>query len=321
MPGTDMSLEKLKAYQGTTREPEDFPAFWEKAWREIQPLADTLVLERRESRQKEMEFWNVTLRGLDGLELKGKFIHPVNCGHTPLVIQFHDFPGASRSWMHLSRYAAVGCSVLAMDCRGQGGMSNGAYLQKGITAYGPLFHGLSEKPEDMYLYKLYTDALTAIAAAKKLPGIDSVHLICCGEGQGAALALACAALEPSVVKCGLHDPSLCDYRRVWDMDFDTGYYEGLRYYFRWKDSLNEKGEEAFGKLDYMDAVNFAPYVKAQVLMSICLQDTVSPPSCQFAVYNHLKCPKEAKIYPKHGHELNNFFENEWLKFLLASIVA
>ncbi|WP_373214974.1 acetylxylan esterase [Ruminococcus sp. 5_1_39BFAA] len=318
MPGTDMSLEKLIAYQGTTQEPDDFWEFWERAWKQVQPLGDTLVLERRKSSQREMEFWNVTIRGLDGLELKGKFIHPVNISHTPLVVQFHDFPGGSRSWMHLSRYAAIGYSVLAMDCRGQGGLSNSPYVQKGITAYGPLFHGLSGKPEEMYLYKLYTDALTAVSAAKKLPGIDPEQLICYGEGQGAALALACAAFEPSVTKCGLHYPCLCDYRRVWDMDFDKGYYEGLRYYFRWKDSLNEKGDETFAKLDYMDGVNFASYAKTSVLMSICLQDLVSPPSCQFAVYNHLNCPKIDKIYPKHGHELNNFFENEWLKFLLTS---
>jgi cephalosporin-C deacetylase len=67
----------------------------------------------------------------------------------------------------------------------------------------------------------------------------------------------------------------------------------------------------------MDAVNFAPMVKAKVLVSTGLQDVVSPPSAQFALYNKLETEKQHMIYPKHGHELNNFFENELLKFLIV----
>lgn len=52
-------------------------------------------------------------------------------------------------------------------------------------------------------------------------------------------------------------------------------------------------------------------------MSTGLLDCVSPPSAQFAVFNALDTPKRHLVYPKHGHELNNFFENELLKFFSA----
>jgi cephalosporin-C deacetylase len=82
--------------------------------------------------------------------------------------------------------------------------------------------------------------------------------------------------------------------------------------------MHEKEREIFEKLAYVDVKNFAPMIQAQILVSTGLQDTVSPPSAQFAVVNALQCPKKHVVYPKHGHELNNFFENELLKFILFS---
>ena len=42
----------------------------------------------------------------------------------------------------------------------------------------------------------------------------------------------------------------------------------------------------------MDAINFAPTVKAKVLVSTGLQDVVSPPTAQFALYNKLETEKQ-----------------------------
>ncbi len=98
------------------------------------------------------------------------------------------------------------------------------------------------------------------------------------------------------------------------MDFDAGVCEGLRFFFRWHDPLHRREVEVFRKLSYVDAKNFAPLLRAEVLMSTGLQDCVSPPSAQFAIFNSLDAPKRHLVYPKHGHELNNFFENELLKF-------
>lgn len=150
-----------------------------------------------------------------------------------------------------------------------------------------------------------------------LEGLDRERLSVYGEGQGGGLAIAAAALYPVFEKCAAHYPLLCDYKRVWDKDFDQNAYAGLRFFFRWHDPLHEREREVFGKLAYVDAVNFAPLVRAKVLMSTGLQDTVSPPSAQFALFNALTGENRHLVYPKHGHELNNFFENELLRFLLA----
>lgn len=316
MPGVDMSLEELRQYHGSEPEPTDFLIFWKKAMARIAVIDLKIEEEPVIFKQKKLSYSIITVHASDGCVLRAKYIHPADKKCMPTVVQFHDYPGAARSWFHLIRYASVGCAVLAPDCRGQGGMSAAGSCGQGPTAYGPMFNGLEDDIQNMYLYHLIEDALLWIAAAKKLAGIDDTDITVYGEGQGGALALACAAMYPAISVCGAHYPMLCDYRRVWEKDFDVNAYAGLNYYFRWHDPMHEHEADIFKKLGYVDVKNFAPYIQAAVLVSTGLQDIVSPPSAQFAIVNGLNCPNRHAVYPKHGHELNNFFENEWLKFML-----
>ena len=316
MPGVDMSLDELRTYKGSYPAPEDFSEFWQKAMERVTEMPIWMESEEVAFAQKRLRYYRISIKAADGCVLRAKYICPDRKGVFPTMVQFHDYPQSSRSWFHLSRYAAIGYAVLAPDCRGQGGESEAGAAGKGSTAYGPIFQGIEGKTEDMYLYHLFEDAFLWIRAAETMETVDKERLSVYGEGQGGGLALACAAMYPSIQKCAAHYPMLCDYKRVWEKDFDTGAYGGLRYFFRWRDPLHEREEEVFGKLSYLDAKNFAPMVQAETLISTGLQDVVSPPSAQFAAANALNCPKRHVVYPKHGHELNNFFENELLKFLL-----
>ena len=319
MPGVDLSLGQLREYRGSYPAPESFGAFWEKAKQKIKNVPLQIEEEKTEFSGKKMSYSRIVIRATDQVALRAKYIRPKEKKTFPVVVQFHDYPAASRGWFHLSRYGALGFGVLAPDARGQGGVSGSGLSGLGPTAGGALFEGLSDVPEKMYLYHLIEDALLWIEAAKRLPGVDDGSLSVYGEGQGGGLAIACAAMFPEIKKCAAHYPMLCDYKRVWEKDFEANGYEGLKYFFRWHDPMHEREEEIFDKLALMDVKNFAPMVKAKVLMSTGLKDLVSPPSAQFAVFNGLNCEKRHLVYPKHGHELNNFFENEYLKFLLSTV--
>jgi len=314
MPGTDMPLEALKSYTGSWPCPEDFIEFWSEVKSSMDTASVSPRLERIESANPHAEYYYATIEAPDGSLLRAKYIRPVLEGPSPCVIQFHDYPGSSRGWFYLGRYAAIGSAVLAPECRGQGGGSLCASPWDGPLAYGPMFNGLEGEIRDMYLYQIIRDALLWSEAALKL---EHPSLSVYGEGQGGGLAIACAAMYPEFEKCAAHYPLLCDYRRVWDKDFDTGPYESLRFFCRWHDPLGQRQQEIFDKLAYVDVKNFAPMVKSEVLMSTGLQDAVSPPSAQFAVFNALGTDRKCHlVYPKHGHELNNFFENELLSFLI-----
>lgn len=297
MPGTDLPLEQLRAYRGSSPCPEDFSRFWKNVVSELQTHDQKLSLERVEFGNPEAEYDRVTVTAPDGRRLRAKYIRPKIQAPVPLMLQFHDYPAASRSWFHLTRYNALGWAVLAPDCREPG---------------GPLFGGLEGDEKDLYLFRLFQDALLWAKTARELPGVTDLSLY--GEGVGGGLALSCSALYPEFGKCAAHYPALCDYRRMWELDFDEN--TGLREFFRWQDPLHRRETEIFRKLSYVDALNFAPLIRSRVLMSTGLQDTVSPPSAQFAVYNSLQTEKRHLVYPKHGHELNNFFENALLQFLI-----
>lgn len=314
MPGVDLPLERLREYRGSEPCPDGFAAFWGETAADLDALNGEHLLERITSANANARYCRVTVTAPDGCALRAKYIRPVTDRPVPTVLQFHDYPAASRGWFHLTRYIALGYAVLAPDCRGQGGTSGNGAAPPGPMAYGPLFNGLEGELREMYLFQLYRDALLWAKTLARLPGTDGTNLLVYGEGQGGALALACAAMVPGFRKCAAHYPMLCDYRRVWEMDFDAGAYEGLRFFFRWHDPLHQREAEIFRKLAFVDAKNFAPLVQAEVLMSTGLLDCVSPPSAQFAVFNALRAPKRHLVYPKHGHELNNFFENELLKF-------
>lgn len=318
MPGTDMKIQQLKAYKGSYPAPDDFQEFWKQVMNKVSTRkALHMTQEEIPFRQKNLKCYRIRITAEDHCCLSAKYIRPAKAGKLPLMIQFHDYPMASRSWFYLSRYASIGYGVLAPDCRGQAGESENGMAGKGPLACGPMFQGLEDTLKNMYLYHLIEDALLWITAAKSMEGVDTAKISVYGEGQGGGLAIACAAMYSDVVKCAAHYPMLCDYYRVWEKDFDVNAYEGLRYFFRWHDPLHRQEKEIFQKLSYFDVKNFAPMVQADTLISTGLQDAVSPPSAQFAIVNQMKCPKKHLIYPKHGHELNNFFENELLKFLLT----
>lgn len=62
--------------------------------------------------------------------------------------------------------------------------------------------------------------------------IDETKVFATGRGQGGALTIACAVLEPRIAKAAPTYPFLCDYKRVWGMDLDIQAYAELKEYFR-----------------------------------------------------------------------------------------
>ena len=124
-----------------------------------------------------------------------------------------------------------------------------------------------------------------------------------GGSQGGGLSLVCAGLEPRIAKAAVDYPFLCDYKRVWQLNRTVqGAYSELRCFFRDFDPLHQREEEIFRALGYIDAQNFAPRIRARVLMAIPLMDEICPPSTQFAAYNKITAPKQLCLYPDWGHE-------------------
>ena len=73
------------------------------------------------------------------------------------VLMFHGYSGNSGDWSDKLDYVAQGLSVAALDCRGQGGLSEDAGGVKGNTLRGHIIRGLDDEPEKLLFRQIFLD--------------------------------------------------------------------------------------------------------------------------------------------------------------------
>lgn len=311
----ELSAKELKSYFGTGNRPQDFDHFWDQRIR----MLDQVSLEVNIVPVFKEEFEHFTTKALtfksyDGANIHAKYIRPKGEGPFPCVLQFHGYPGSSRPYFEHASFVDAGMAVIAMDCRGQGGLSEDRGGIQGTTVSGHLIAGLDDDLENMLYVKIYSDVYLLSRIAQNIREIDSNKIYANGASQGAALAAVCSALNPMIKKAALLYPFLSDFERVFDLDFDLIAYEGLRYYSRWFDPDGCNRKKMFERLAYIDVRNFASRIQVEVLFGISMADTVCPISTQYAVFNNLKCKKSLHRYPGKGHEPIYAFDDMILPF-------
>lgn len=249
------------------------------------------------------ECFNLYFTGVKGARIHAKCLKPKNVKEKhPAIIMFHGYRGNSGDWVEKLPYVAMGYTAVAMDCRGQGGLSQDTGNFQGATYGGHIIRGLEDKPSNLMFRHIFLDTAELARIVMDMEDVDSNRVGVTGYSQGGGLTIACAALETRIKKIAPIYPFLSDYKRVWQMDLAKEAYEELNYYFRFFDPLHEREEEIFTKLGYIDVKNLAKNIKSEVLFTATLLDNICPPSTQFAVYNRLSCKKELRIYKDFGHE-------------------
>ena len=300
----DMPLEELKTYQGINPRPEDFDLFWDEALAEMQSLDPEVEIVPAEFQTPYATCSHLYYTGTGGARVHAKLLQPVDAAELhPAVVMFHGYSGDSGDWLDKLGYAALGYTVAALDCRGQGGLSEDAGSVPGWTLRGHIIRGLDGTPQQLMYRHIFLDTARLAGIIMDMPDVDAERVGAYGGSQGGALTLACAALEPRIKRAAPVFPFLCDYRRVWNIDQAKDAYAELQEYFRKFDPMHEREEDIFTRLGYIDVQYLAPRIRAEVLMGVGLMDTVCPPSTQFAAYNKIPSEKSLAIYPDYGHEL------------------
>jgi cephalosporin-C deacetylase len=299
----DMPFEELQSYQGTNPRPDDFDAYWDTAIAEMQAVDPQVELVPAEFQTNFADCYHMYFTGVRGARVHAKLMRPKNAESPhPAVLMFHGYSGNSGSWVDKLGYVAQGYTVAALDCRGQGGLSQDAGGHMGVTLRGHIIRGLDGPPEDMMYHHIFLDTAQMARIVMDMDDVDETRVAATGGSQGGALTLACVALEPRVSRAAPVFPFLSDYKRVWKMDLAENAYEELRTYFRQFDPLHKREDEIFAKLGYVDIQFLAPRIRGEVMMSVGLMDKICPPSTQFATYNKITSPKSLRIYPDYGHE-------------------
>jgi len=317
MPMIDMPLAELRQYQGTNPKPADFDAYWDRALTELRSVEPMVELVASDFQTPQAECFDMYYNGVRGARIHAKYLRPRGLEQPhPAVLLFHGYSGNAGDWSDKLSYVSLGYSVLAMDCRGQGGLSEDTGGVKGTTLNGHIVRGLDDHPDQLLFRQMFLDTAQLARVAFELPETDASRVYATGGSQGGALTLACAALEPRIRKLAAVFPFLCDYKRVWEMDLAKDAYQELRTFFRYHDPLHEREEEIFTKLGYIDLQFLAERIRGEVLMLVGLMDTVCPPSTQFAAYNKMTAKKQLVIYPDYGHEHLPAANDKVMQFLL-----
>ncbi len=303
MPVFEMPLEELRTYQGRNPRPDDFDQYWEAALAEMHSLDPQVDLCPAGPRTAAAECYDLYFTGVGGARVHAKYLRPRAAAEPhPAVLLFHGYSGSSGDWCDKLHYVSQGFSVAALDCRGQGGLSEDVGGVVGNTLRGHIIRGLDDRPEKLLFRQIFLDTAQLARIVMDMPEVDADRVGCTGGSQGGGLTLACAALEPRIARAAPLIPFLCDYQRVWEMDLAVAAYEELRAYFRMFDPRHEREQEIFTKLGYIDCQHLAPRIRAEVLMGVGLMDTICPPSTQFAAYNKIGSAKRMLLYPDFGHE-------------------
>ncbi|MCK5738288.1 alpha/beta fold hydrolase [bacterium] len=314
----DMPIEKLSTYSGTNPKPADFETYWDTAINEMQHLDPDIELIPADFQTDFAECFNMFFTGTNGARIHAKLLRPrkFETPH-PAVLMFHGYSGNCGDWQSKLAYVAAGYTVAALDCRGQGGLSEDVGGVPGWTLRGHIIRGLDGKPEDLLYRHIFLDTALLARIVMDMPDVDDNRVGAMGGSQGGGLTLACASLEPRIIRAAPQYPFLSDYQRVWNIDQDVRAYDELRVYFRSFDPFHEREDAVWERLGYIDIQHLTSRIQGEVLMGTGLMDTVCPPSTQFAAYNKISSKKTVKFYPDFGHEALPGFMDLTYQFMMG----
>ena len=303
MAAVDMDLPALRAYTGRGPRPEDFERFWDTAREELEAVDAEAALEKSDFQVPGVACCDLWFTGVRGARIHAKYLRPAEPeAPCPLVLLFHGYGDGSGPWYDKLAFVSSGFCVAALDCRGQGGLPADRGGTFTSTFSGQLLRGVdAETPHELLFRHIFLDAVQLARIAMGFPEVDVNRVAAYGGAQGGGLSLACAALEPRIRRAVAIQPFLCDYRRVWELDFADSAYAEIQQYFRKYDPFHEREAAFFERLAYIDVQHLAPWVRADTLMITGLLDTTCPPSSQFAVFNKLGGSKQMLVCPDHEH--------------------
>jgi cephalosporin-C deacetylase len=238
MPLTfDLSFDQLKNYQGINPRPMDFDIFWDSGLDEMRLTDSNIELIPSEFQIPGCERFHLFFTGVQGARVHAKFLRPSKTKSPhPAVLMFHGYTGSSGDWVDKLGYVAQGFTVAALDCRGQGGLSEDTGGVSGNTLHGHIIRGLDEavngSPQKLLFRQIFLDTAQLAKIVMEMPDVDPDRVGAMGGSQGGALTVACAALEPRIRRAAPVFPFLSDYQRVWSMDQAKDAYLEIQEYFR-----------------------------------------------------------------------------------------
>lgn len=280
--------DDMKDYRGELTKEDDFDCFWEKTIKRVNDLPLFYQVNETDYFYSEIKVYQLTFNGLDGTPIYGWYIKNMNSKNSRCLLTTHGYR-SHRNVPHVYlHWLSIGCDVIALDMRLQGG-ETGCLTNHKITDEVITLN--IENIEQSYLYLIYSDMMLATKVIEKL-GYEEYILEGTSQAGGLAVAIGCLLNTASMVLANV--PSNSDIEKR--IDERTGAFK----------AFNEiKGismEKIKRNLSYFDTKNMADRLSIPLFASVGGEDDVCPMKSFAATYNRIQSDKLIVVYPHAKHE-------------------
>lgn len=298
----DLPLEQLRRYRPEIAEPTDFEEFWAEQVAAAAGVGTEPAFTPVPTALLHADIIDVHFSGYGGNPIAGWLQVPRQLRQgAPLIVQYVGYNGGRGDPLDWLTWPTLGYPHFVMDSRGQGGGWRTADTPDPLDLGAPSTNGFMTRgiadPREHYFTRLFVDAACALAALRTHPAAEH-GVVVTGGSQGGALSLAAAHLAGDVRAVLPDVPFLAHPRRAVEITDSKPFGELIEYCAL----HNDRVDQVFHTLSYLDVVNHAKRVSVPALFSVGLIDDITPASTVFAAYNHYAGPKDIRVYPFNGHE-------------------
>lgn len=279
----------------TVERPPDFDEFWARALRDLDAVAAEVSLTPNELRSTDqVETFDLSCTSWGGLRLTGWYCRPRRSLLPPPYPGLLLVPGYISDPVVPSAWARRGYAALAAAPRGK---VRSRYRDE--PGYPGLLVRDAVDPQSYGYRAFYLDAVRFLDALVSLPEVDPGRVGVHGSSQGGALTIVVSALRAGIVRCGAAGaPYLCGFLDAAALTNSYPYRE-ITEYLAQRPQDRPALRRTFA---YYDGCNFAPLIRAPMLVYLGLEDDVCPPETGFALFERLRSPKQLITTERAAHD-------------------